>query len=120
MNKNSYFFRILLLASLSFASSWIFADKQIPKKLAKDSLTVSTSKAWKEVSPERIARSGYPVELKVKGHSLCVVSKHEQVLPIYTKNGTLYLAMQLNAGVNWINGLPCGRYQINDKTVNIK
>lgn len=120
MNIISLCSRALLLAAMLCASLCVFADRQPPKHLTKDSLTIHTSKAWKELPSTRMLQSGYPVELKVKGHSLCVVSKHEQLLPIYTKNGTLYLTMQLNAGVNWLNGLPCGRYQINNKTVNIK
>lgn len=121
MNKKNISIRLFFLALLSFASTWTFADKQMNQKFAKDSLKqLTTSKTWKEPTSDRIPRSGYPVELKVKGHSLCVISKYEQVLPIYTKQGTLYLAMQLNTGVNWLNGLPCGRYQINDKTISIK
>ena len=67
-----------------------------------------------------MVQSAYPVRLTVKGRSLRVTSKYEQVLPIYTNTGALYVAMQLNPGVNWLNGLPRGRYRINNHTISIK
>ena len=112
-------FRMLLFAAMVMASTWAMADRQVVRRLVKDSVTVGTLK-WGELPTGRLMQSTYPVRLAVKGRSLRVTSKYEQVLPIYTHNGTLYVAMQLNPGVNWLNGLPRGRYRINKRTINIK
>ena len=121
MNKGILFPRLMLAGLLAMTCTFALADRRPAGRLfgERDSLTFRST-SWEEVSPTRMARSLYPVELKVKGSSLRVVSKHEQVLPIYTKSGTLYLAMQLNPGVNWLSGLPRGRYRINNRTINIK
>ena len=111
--------RVLLLAAMVLASTWAMADRQVVRRMAKDSVTVSALK-WSEMPTGRMMQSAYPVRLSVKGRSLRVTSKYEQVLPIYTQSGTLYVAMQLNPGVNWLNGLPRGRYRINNRTINIR
>ncbi len=64
--------------------------------------------------------SVYPVQMTVARRSLRVYSDHNQILPIYRQNGTLYMAMRLNKGVNWVNGLPRGQYFINNKPIVIK
>ena len=120
MSKSSHFFRAFLFVSLVLVSAWAVADKLPTRRLLGDTLTVASATSWGEMSSSRMAQSLYPVQLKVKGRSLRVVSKYEQVLPIYTRSGTLYLAMQLNPGVNWLNGQPRGRYRINTRTINIK
>ncbi len=75
---------------------------------------------WKEmVAKGRQPQSLHPVDLTVKGNSLCVSSKHKQDLPIYTQGGSLYLSMKLTPGENWLFGLPRGRYRINNRIVNI-
>lgn len=62
----------------------------------------------------------YPVQMSVTRRSIKVYSDHNQVLPIYRHNGTFYMVMRLNKGVNWINGLPEGQYYINNKPILIK
>ena len=99
MYKTRPFFRTVALVILMLASLSTMADKQEVRRLAKDSLTVVTS-PWQETPSARMAQSAYPVKLMVKGRSLRITSKHEQVLPIYTQGGVLYLAMQLTPGVN--------------------
>ena len=99
--------------------SGAMAERKIASRMTKDSLTI-TATPWQEAPTKRMAQSAYPVKLRVQGHSLRITSKHEQVLPIYNQGGTLYLAMQLSPGVNWLNGLPSGRYRINNKTIKIK
>mgnify|MGYP007057721887 CR=1 FL=1 len=37
-----------------------------------------------------------------------------------TKNGTFYLIVRLNKGTNWLNGLPKGKYFINNRLLAIK
>ena len=111
--------RYALLALLTLASVQVLADRQEMRRLVRDSLSVTTP-SWSETPTSRMMQSAYPVKLTVKGRSLRINSKYEQVLPIYTQGGTLYLAMQLTPGVNWLNGLPRGRYRINNRTINIK
>ena len=119
MRKYQVPFRVFLLFAMILTSTWAVADKQQSRRLAKDSVTVSTLR-WGEIPSGRMVQSAYPVRLVVKGRSLRVTSKYEQVLPIYTHSGTLYVAMQLNPGVNWLIGLPRGRYRINNRTISIK
>jgi len=111
--------RFLMFAALIFTATWTFADRQATNRITRDSIVVKGSQ-WNELPVGRIAHSVHPVKLTVKGRSLKITSKYEQILPIYTKNGTLYIAMQLNSGVNWLHGLPQGRYRINNRTINIK
>ncbi|MBQ8051969.1 MAG: hypothetical protein IJ197_10450 [Bacteroidaceae bacterium] len=111
--------RRVALVVLMLTSTWAVADRQVNRHLPKDSLT-AVAPAWGEAPTIRMMQSAYPVKLTVKGRSLCINSKHEQILPIYRQSGTLYLAMQLTPGVNWLNGLPRGRYRINNRTINIK
>lgn len=80
---------------------------------------VQTRKGEVTINTSRLASSTFPVKLHVKGSSLCVASDYNQLLPIYTNGGTLYVAMRLNKGMNWLNGLPRGRYVINNQKVNI-
>lgn len=112
-------FRVLLLVLLVLTSTWAVADRQSTRRLSKDTITVNVWK-WGELPTGRLVQSAYPVRLSVKGRSLRVTSKYEQVLPIYTHTGSLYVAMQLSPGVNWLNGLPRGRYRINNRTISIK
>lgn len=119
MNKTTLISRCLLAVAIMFISNWAMAERKTVSRMTKDSLTI-TATPWQETSSKRMAQSAYPVKLRVQGHSLRITSKHEQVLPIYTQGGTLYLAMQLTPGVNWLNGLPSGRYRINNRTIRVK
>lgn len=112
-------FRHIVLLALVLTSTMALAYKQNVNHLSQDSLTVS-SRSWNENPSGKMARSAYPVKLSVKGRNLRINSKHEQILPIYTQGGTLYLAIQLTPGVNWLYGLPQGRYHINNRTINIR
>lgn len=119
MKECRLLFRVLLLVLLVLTSTWAVADRQSTRRLSKDTITVNVWK-WGELPTGRLVQSAYPVRLSVKGRSLRVTSKYEQVLPIYTHTGSLYVAMQLSPGVNWLNGLPRGRYRINNRTISIK
>lgn len=111
--------RLLVLLASFVISALSIANSHDNSYISSDSLVVR-ARTWNEAPSGRMARSVYPVKMSVYGHSLRVVSKHEQILPIYTHTGTLYLAMQLTPGVNWLNGLPRGRYRINNHTINIR
>ena len=71
------------------------------------------------IDSRQMATSAFPVRLTVKGSALCVTSEYSQILPIYKRSGSFYMAMHLNKGLNWLNGLPRGRYLINHKQVSI-
>lgn len=119
MKKTNLILRCILLIAILLVANEAIAERKISQRMTKDSLTITTS-TWQEGPSKRMAQSAYPVKLRVLGRSLRITSKHEQVLPIYTQGGTLYLAMQLTPGVNWLNGLPSGRYRINNRTIRIK
>ena len=119
MKKHHISSRHIILLVLALTSTIALAYKQSSNRLPQDSLTVS-GRSWNENPSGRMARSAYPVKLSVKGRNLRINSKHEQILPIYTQGGTLYLAIQLTPGVNWLYGLPQGRYHINNRTINIR
>ena len=59
--------------------------------------------------------SPLPVTIHQQGRQLCVTSRYNQLLPIYSANGTYYSAFRLAKGTNWLTGLPRGRYIINNK-----
>lgn len=111
---------VLLLAMLATGQR-ASADGSRSRVGAGDSLSLRIgSSAWGELNPAgKMMQSAYPVTLLVRGNSLRVNSKYRQVLPIYTHGGSLYMAMHLTPGVNWLNGLPRGRYRINNRTVSI-
>ena len=67
----------------------------------------------------RMSMSAYPVELKTMGRALRIRSDYNQLLPIYTSSGTLYMAVRISKGTNWLNGLPRGKYFINNQPVTI-
>lgn len=119
IKRHHFVFRVLCLAIMVLSSTWAIADRQSKRRLTRDSAVVALQR-WGELPFGRRSFSAYPVQLVVKGHSVRITSKYEQALPIYTHAGSLYLTMQLNPGVNWLNGLPRGRYRINNRTINIK
>lgn len=73
-----------------------------------------------EPSPRmKMVSSPLPVEIRQQGRHLCVKSEHDQLLPVYTVQGTFYSAFRLLKGTNWINGLPRGTYYINHRKYTI-
>ena len=63
--------------------------------------------------------SAFPVQITVNGRAVQILSDHNQLLPIYTGNGILYLTARLNKGTNWLGGLPRGHYFINNRPITI-
>lgn len=72
------------------------------------------------VVTRKMSHSAYPVQMSVVGNAVRVESPENQILPIYTHTGTFYLIVRLNKGTNWLNGLPKGRYFINNRLIAIK
>lgn len=75
-------------------------------------------------SPEMPSRgkmvtSAFPVQISVTGRVVLIQSDHNQLLPIYTHTGVLYLTARINKGKNWLGGLPRGRYFINNRPITI-
>lgn len=67
----------------------------------------------------RMMTSPQPVEIRQQGRNLCVTSRYNQLLPIYTSSGALYSSFRLSKGTNWLSGLPRGSYIINNKKFTI-
>lgn len=67
----------------------------------------------------RMSCSTFPVKISTSGRAVQVQSDHNQILPIYTRTGAFYMAVRLNKGVNWVNGLPRGHYFINNRPITI-
>lgn len=109
---------MLAVVALAIGCATAVADKNQRSYSTTDSVTINTQ-VWSEVPGRKMATSAFPVKLTVKGNSLRVKSEHNQMLPIYTQGGSLYMNMQLTRGVNWLNGLPRGRYRINNRTIRI-
>ena len=57
----------------------------------------------------KMSTSLYPVQMQVSRRMVRIQSEHSQILPIYRQNGSFYMVMRLNKGVNWLSGLPKGR-----------
>lgn len=93
----------------------------IRTRVARPSDTVAAINPLREydLRNRRMSMSPFPVELKTMGRALRIRSGHEQLLPIYTSAGTLYMAVRITKGINWLNGLPRGKYFINNQAVTI-
>ncbi len=87
--------------------------------VAPDTSSVRMDKSLEQDNPHRMRTSAYPVQLKISNRSVRIQSEHSQLLPIYRQNGSFYMVMRLSKGVNWLNGLPRGRYFINNKPIAI-
>ena len=89
------------------------------RKIQPDSLTVPRNVLSDIERPRKMSTSLYPVQLEVQGRLVRIQSDYNQILPIYTQSGAFYMAMRLSKGTNWLNGLPRGRYFINNRPVTI-
>lgn len=108
--------RVFLVAVCAVATFCVYAVG----KARVDTSRVVTINTWTEVNVKKhLATSAFPVKMEVKGVRLKVQSKYQQVLPIYTQSGVLYMNVHLTRGTNWLSGLPRGQYRINNRTVVI-
>ena len=85
-----------------------------------DTAYVHKQKDESKVVQRKMSHSAYPVRMQVVGNAIRLDSPESQILPIYTQNGTFYLIVRLNKGTNWLNGLPKGKYFINNRLLAIK
>jgi hypothetical protein len=67
----------------------------------------------------RMSCSTFPVKIHTIGRAVQIQSDHSQILPIYTRAGAFFMAVRLNKGMNWLNGLPRGHYFINNRPIII-
>lgn len=67
----------------------------------------------------RMSCSTFPVKINTSGRAVQIQSDHSQILPIYTRAGAFFMAVRLNKGMNWLNGLPRGHYFINNRPITI-
>lgn len=117
---NSFFRLLLLLIALLVTADFESVHSQsLRMPNANDSLlfprTMMDFKTRRKMNV-----SAYPVQMYVEGKVVRIHSNYSQILPIYTRNGTFYMAMKLNKGTNWLTGLPRGQYFINNRPLTIK
>lgn len=117
--RKSAVYSILLLACwlVCFA---VAGATQRKKRVAIKPDTLSMAARMSDLgTSRRMMTSAQPVRIHVVGRAVQIQSDNSQILPIYTRNGTFYMAARLNKGVNWISGLPRGHYFINNRPVTI-
>ena len=112
-----FLFGIVMLCITLVVSAWpVTRSRNINQ--VKDTLTVQAPTT--EIgSQRRMSMSAYPIQMHVTGRAVRIQSDHNQILPIYTQSGAFYMAMRLTKGTNWLNGLPRGRYFINNRPIVI-
>ncbi len=111
--------RMVLMAVMLIASVTVVAEPR-RKHRTQQKDTTAVERAPREVTfRTRMSISAYPVRIEVKGRAVCIQSDNDQILPIYTSSGAFYMAMRLQKGTNWLNGLPRGSYLINNRPVSI-
>lgn len=109
---------LLLAVILCWPAEGAARKRKVRVNRNPDSLAVAL------ISPEmpssrKMNTSTYPVKITVSGRAVQIQSDFNQLLPIYTHNGVLYLTTRLSKGTNWLGGLPRGRYFINNKPITI-
>ena len=120
--KFAFWLAGLLLVSIAGRAASSSADRvhqADSRKLQSDSLKVPRNMLNDMERPRKMSTSLYPVQLQVQGRLVRIQSDYNQILPIYTQSGAFYMAMRLSKGTNWLNGLPRGRYFINNRPVTI-
>ena len=128
--RRTLIMRICLL-SLAFMFCWPMEGAVRKRKLKAhrnpDSMIVTMPSSLRSgaggiseiPSSRKMNTSAYPVQISVTGRVVQIQSDRNQLLPIYTHNGVLYLTARLNKGTNWLGGLPRGHYFINNRPITI-
>lgn len=117
MNKK---LRNLLLCIMALSAAALAPIRTTAQVHRADTLSrqPAISQQESEVHP-RMMTSPLPVSIRQQGRQLCVQSRYNQLLPIYTESGTFYTAYRLSKGTNWLTGLPKGSYLINNRKFTI-
>lgn len=108
--------RLALVVSMLAANVRAEATEAVAKA---DSTVRSVSTELTGVMQRRMVQSAFPVTVTMRGNAICVRSKYNQLLPVYTQNGVFYAAFRLTKGTNWLSGLPRGTYIINNQRVTV-
>ena len=109
---------LLLAVTLCLSAGGSVRKRKTQKPRNPDSLVVAM-RSPEMPSSGKMRSSAYPVQISIIGRAIQIQSDHNQLLPIYTRNGVLYLTTRLNKGTNWLGGLPQGHYFINNKPITI-
>lgn len=110
---------IFFIAIQSIASNPTANDRRRKRQVKPDSIALVSNQDISSAARHRMSCSARPVQLQVVGRTVKVQSPESQVLPIYNSAGAFYLVMRLNKGTNWLNGLPKGKYYINNRAITI-
>ena len=108
----------LLACLLCLPADGALRKRKVQVRRNPDSLVVATPSPEMPTS-RKMNTSAFPVQISVTGRVVQIQSDHNQLLPIYTNTGVLYLTTRLNKGTNWLGGLPSGLYFINNKPITI-
>ena len=115
--NNQNIFVVLLMAYVMFV---VMVQAALAQPQRTDSLTQNKTLSTEPNEMRgRMMTSPLPVTLRQQGRQICVQSRYNQLLPIYTEGGTFYTAFRLSKGTNWITGLPKGTYLINNRKFTI-
>ena len=98
---------LLLAALLCWPADGALRKRKVKAHRSPDSLAVMATSP-EMTSTRKMSTSAFPVQISVIGRAVQIQSDHNQLLPIYTNNGVLYLTARLNKGKNWLGGLPKG------------
>lgn len=117
MKKN---LRIILFVMAAMLTGVVIPSQMAAQVERTD--TLSRQPALTTQNPEvqnRMMTSPLPVSIRQQGRQICVQSRYNQILPIYTEGGVFYTAFRLSKGTNWLSGLPKGTYYINNRKFTI-
>lgn len=109
---------LLVLAASLCRPAW-GAMRKTRKNKRPDTLLMA-DRSPEMPSSRKMSTSAFPVKITLMGRALQIQSDQNQLLPIYTHTGVLYLTARLNKGTNWLGGLPRGRYFINNRPITIE
>lgn len=116
--RHTFMIAFMMCVALSaYATERNWFDKHT--KIVQDTVLQASHEAETVTMRTQMVKSAHPVTIKISGNSICVKSKYQQTLPIYSQNGIFYAAFRLMRGTNWLSGLPKGTYVINNKKITI-
>lgn len=109
----------LIATVMAIASNPAQGERRRKRQTRPDSVALVSIQDISGVTRRRMSSSAKPVQLHIVGKAVRIQSPESQVLPIYNSTGAFYLVMRLNKGTNWLNGLPRGKYYINNRAITI-
>lgn len=124
MRKSYVFYPLLLMLTAAVLATAAPSARPWSKKKKKVTATtpdtIPTADYLADIKQSgKMVTSTYPVRIRVMLNAVQIQSDYSQILPIYTQSGTFYMIARLNKGTNWVNGLPRGKYFINNLLITI-